>query len=114
LKLNIKIPDLKKMSEMIGLDIGSHSIKLVGLNMTPRGPILTHIGIKEIPYGPESEDPAFISETIKALYREIGLKPGKVNLVCWWYRKDYLGCEKNDSGSICTKSINSGVTGVYK
>ena len=65
---------------MIGLDIGSHSIKLVGLKMTPRGPILTHIGIKEIPYGPESEDPAFISETIKALYREIGLKPGKVNL----------------------------------
>ena len=41
-------------------------------------------------------------------------KPGKVNLVCLWYRKDYLGCEKNDSGSICTKSINSGVTGVYK
>jgi len=65
---------------MIGLDIGSHSIKLVGLRMTSKGPFLTHAGIKEIPYGSESEDPAFISEAIKALYREIGLKPGKVNL----------------------------------
>jgi type IV pilus assembly protein PilM len=68
------------MSEMIGLDIGSHSIKLVGLEMTSKGPCLAHAGIKEIPYGEQREDPTFISETIKALYREVGLKPGKVNL----------------------------------
>jgi type IV pilus assembly protein PilM len=68
------------MSETIGLDIGSHSIKLVGLEMTSRGPFLTHVGIKEIPYGGEKEDPTFISEIIKALFREVGLKPGKVNL----------------------------------
>jgi type IV pilus assembly protein PilM len=68
------------MKEMIGLDIGSHSIKLVGLQMTSKGSFLTHAGIKEIPYGDQRDDPTFISETIKALYREAGLKPGKVNL----------------------------------
>ena len=68
------------MSETIGLDIGSHSIKLVGLQMTSKGPFLTHAGIKEIPYGSEKEDPTFVSEAIKALFREVGLKPGKVNL----------------------------------
>jgi type IV pilus assembly protein PilM len=68
------------MAEMIGLDIGSHSIKVVGLEMTSKGPFLTHAGIKEIPYGEQREDPTFISEAIKALFREVGLKPGKVNL----------------------------------
>jgi type IV pilus assembly protein PilM len=68
------------MPETIGLDIGSHSIKLVGLQMTSKGPFLTHAGIKGIPYGEQREDPTFISETIKALFREVGLTPGKVNL----------------------------------
>ena len=68
------------MTETIGLDIGSHSIKLVGLQMTSKGPFLTHAGIKEIPYGEQREDPTFVSEAIKALFREVGLKPGKVNL----------------------------------
>jgi len=79
LSLNIRILDLK-ISEMTGLDIGSHSIKLVGIEMTSKGPFLAHVGIKDIPYGEQREDPTFISETIKALYREVGLKPGKVNL----------------------------------
>jgi type IV pilus assembly protein PilM len=68
------------MPETIGLDIGSHSIKLVSLEMTSKGPFLTHAGIKEIPYGEQREDPTFVSEAIKALLREVGLKPGKVNL----------------------------------
>ena len=68
------------MLETIGLDIGSHSIKLVGLEMTSKGPFLTHAGIKEIPYGSEREDPTFVSEAIKALFRGVGLNPGKVNL----------------------------------
>jgi len=68
------------MSEMIGLDIGSHSVKLVGFKMTSKGPFLTRAGIKEIPYGREQEDLSFISEVIKALYREVGLNPGKVRL----------------------------------
>ncbi len=68
------------MSETIGLDIGSHSIKLVGLKMTSRGPFLTRVGMKEIPCREDKEAPAFISEIIKALYREVGLEPGKVKL----------------------------------
>jgi type IV pilus assembly protein PilM len=48
--------------------------------MTSKGPFLVHAGIKEIPYGEQREDPTFISEAIKALFREVGLKPGKVNL----------------------------------
>ena len=68
------------MSETIGLDIGSHSIKLVGIKMASKGTILTHAGIKIIPYGAEREDLNLISETIKSLYREVGLKPGKVRL----------------------------------
>ena len=68
------------MSETIGLDIGSHSIKLIGLEMTSKGPFLAHVGIKEIPYGEQREDPTFVSEAIKALFREVGLKPGKINL----------------------------------
>jgi type IV pilus assembly protein PilM len=68
------------MRKTIGLDIGSHSIKLVGLKTTSKGPFLTHVGIKQIPYGGEKEDPTFISEIVKALFREVGLKPGKVKL----------------------------------
>jgi len=68
------------MPENIGLDIGSHSIKLVGLKMTLKGPVITHAGIKEIPYGEDREDLDFISEIVKSLYREIGLQPGKVSL----------------------------------
>jgi type IV pilus assembly protein PilM len=68
------------MAETIGLDIGSHSVKLVGIKMTSKGPFLTHAGIKEIPYSREKEDLNFISEAIKALFREVGLKPGKVRL----------------------------------
>jgi len=68
------------MAETIGLDIGSHSIKLIGLKMTAQGPFLTQARVKEIPYGGEKEDNAFIAEILKALLREAGLKPGKVSL----------------------------------
>ena len=68
------------MAETIGLDIGSHSIKLIGLKMTAQGPFLTQARVKEIPYGGEKEDNAFIAEILKALLRKAGLKPGKVSL----------------------------------
>ncbi|MGB9715561.1 MAG: type IV pilus assembly protein PilM [Thermodesulfovibrionales bacterium] len=68
------------MSETIGLDIGSHSIKLVGIKMTSNGPVLTHAGIKKIPHIEDKEDINHISDTIKSLYREVGLKLGKVNM----------------------------------
>jgi len=68
------------MTEIIGLDIGSHSIKLVGLKMTPKGPFLTCIGMKEIPPGRDKEDVNIISETLKALFKEVGLKTKQVRL----------------------------------
>lgn len=68
------------MPETIGLDIGSHSIKLVGLKMTSKGPFLTCMGAKEIPPGRDKEDVKIISETLKTLLREVGLKTKKVRL----------------------------------
>jgi type IV pilus assembly protein PilM len=69
------------MAETIGLDIGSHSIKLVGLKMTSNGPFLTHVGVKEIPPGGDKEDINTFSETLKILLEEMGLKTKKVNMV---------------------------------
>jgi type IV pilus assembly protein PilM len=69
------------MSEIIGLDIGSHSIKLVGLKTTTKGPFLTRIGMKEIPPGGDKEDINTFSETLKILLEEVGVKTKKVNLV---------------------------------
>ena len=68
------------MTEMIGLDIGSHSIKLVGIKMTSKGPFLTCVGMKEIPPSKDKEDVNAISEILKALVTEVGLKTKKVNL----------------------------------
>jgi type IV pilus assembly protein PilM len=67
--------------ETIGLDIGSHSIKLVGLKMTSKGPFLTLVGMKEIPPGGDKEDVNTVAETLKSLLSEVGLKTKKVNLV---------------------------------
>ena len=67
------------MAEMIGLDFGSHSIKLVGLKRTSKGPFLTHLGIKEIPYGSDKEDANTVSEALRTLVSEVNLKTKKVN-----------------------------------
>src|SRR4030042_3554968 len=67
--------------EMIGLDIGSHSIKLVGIKTTSKGPFLTCLGMKEIPPGKDKEDVNTFSEILRALVEEVGLKTKKVNLV---------------------------------
>ena len=69
------------MAETIGLDIGSHSIKLIGLKPTSKGPFLTCLGIKEIPPNCDQEDVNAISEILKALVKEVGLTTKKVNLV---------------------------------
>ncbi len=68
------------MAEIIGLDIGSHSIKLVGLKKTSKGPVLTCLGKKEIPFGTDKEDVNTFSEILKALVKEVGLRTKKVNL----------------------------------
>jgi type IV pilus assembly protein PilM len=69
------------MTETIGLDIGSHSIKLAGLKMTSKGPFLTCLGMKEIPPGKDKEDVNTFAETLKALLKEVDLKTKKVKLV---------------------------------
>jgi len=69
------------MTEIIGLDTGSHSIKLVGLKMTSKGPFLTLVGMKKIPPGGDKEDVNTVAETLKSLLSEVGLKTKKVNLV---------------------------------
>jgi type IV pilus assembly protein PilM len=68
------------MPEIIGLDIGSHSIKLVGLKMTSKGPFLTCVGMKEIPPDEDKEDVKTASDTLRSLVSEVGLKTKKVNL----------------------------------
>ena len=68
------------MAETIGLDIGSHSIKLIGLKTTSKGPFLTCLGIKEIPPNSDKEDVNTFSEILKALVKEVGLTTKKVNL----------------------------------
>jgi type IV pilus assembly protein PilM len=68
------------MPETIGLDIGSHSIKLIGLKMTSKGPFLTCLGIKEIPPDSDREDVNTFSEILKTLVQEVGLTTKKVNL----------------------------------
>ena len=68
------------MPETIGLDIGSHSIKLMGLKMTPKGPFLTRVGMKEIPPGTDKEDVDKLSQILKALFKEAGLETKKVRL----------------------------------
>ena len=68
------------MTEYIGLDIGSHSIKLVGLKMTSKGPFLTCLGIKEIPYSVDKQNVAAVSEILRGLVSEVGLKTKKVNV----------------------------------
>jgi type IV pilus assembly protein PilM len=69
------------MPETIGLDIGSHSIKLIGLKTTSKGPFLTCLGMREIPPNKDKEDVKAFSETLKTLVEEVGLKTKKVNLV---------------------------------
>lgn len=68
------------MPETIGLDIGSHSIKLVGLKKTSKGLFLTCFGLKKIPQGIDKEDVNSISILLKDLIEEAGIKTKKVKL----------------------------------
>jgi type IV pilus assembly protein PilM len=68
------------MPEIIGLDIGSHSIKLVGFKMTSKGPFLTCLGMREIPPNKDKEDVKIASDTLRSLVSEVGLKTKKVRL----------------------------------
>jgi type IV pilus assembly protein PilM len=68
------------MAETFGLDIGSHSIKLVGLRTASRGAFLTAFGVKEIPQRTDQEPPPVLIETLKALFEEHPIKSKRVRL----------------------------------
>lgn len=68
------------MPETIGIDIGSHSIKLVGLKKTSMGPFLTCLGLKRIPQSIDKEDISSLSILLKDLIEEVGIKTKKVRL----------------------------------
>ena len=68
------------MSEIIGLNIGTHSIKLIGMKMTSKGPFLTYAGATEIPPAQEGEEIGAMSQSLKTLFQESGLKENKISL----------------------------------
>jgi len=76
----------RKQKEMtkssIGLDIGSHSIKLVELRHTVKGVFLTNSAVKELPLeaGGREKGEGVIGETIKALFDEENIKTRKVTI----------------------------------
>jgi len=61
----------------IGLDIGTHSIKVVELKRTPKGVFLTNFAVKELPPKPGAD---VIAEKIKELFREKNIKARKVTI----------------------------------
>lgn len=69
------------MSEIIGLDIGSYSIKLVGLKKTSRGPFLTCLGVRKVPQGVAKGDIDSVSGILKDLVKEVGLKTKKARVI---------------------------------
>ncbi|MBM4339942.1 MAG: type IV pilus assembly protein PilM [Deltaproteobacteria bacterium] len=68
------------MTETIGLDIGSHSIKLVGMEKTAKGPFLTCLGLKRIPQSIDKEDINSLSILLKDLIEETDIRTKKVRL----------------------------------
>lgn len=68
------------MAELFGLDIGSHSIKLVGFNKTSKGLFLTCLGMKRIPPGLDQNDIGGFSALLKELTEETGVRSKKVKL----------------------------------
>lgn len=68
------------MKIKVGLDIGSHTIKIVGIRKTSKGVLLTHLGLKNIPKGIDSEDNKILSQIIKLALEEMGIKNRSLNL----------------------------------
>ena len=70
----------------IGLDIGTHSIKLVELRHTTNGVFLNNFAVKELPLQPSGEESAggVIAEKIKELFQEKNIKGKKVTIGIHW------------------------------
>jgi type IV pilus assembly protein PilM len=61
----------------IGLDIGTHSIKLVELRQTNKGVFISNFAVKELPL---EANTGVITEKLKELFREENIKPRKVTI----------------------------------
>ena len=71
-----------KKDHIVGLDIGSRSIKAAEITETKRGLSLTHFGIVDIAHGAIEEgninDPETVAESIKQLFKSYNIKESKV------------------------------------
>jgi type IV pilus assembly protein PilM len=65
--------------EITGLDIGSYSIKVIGIRKTSNGPLLTYSEARRIP-SDRRDDPDFVAQVLRTLWTEAALKTTKVHL----------------------------------
>jgi type IV pilus assembly protein PilM len=71
-----------KKDHLVGLDIGSRSIKAAEIVDTKRGPTLKHFGIVDIAHGAIEEgtinDPESVAESIQQLFKSYNIKESNV------------------------------------
>ena len=71
-----------KKDHLVGLDIGSRSIKAAEIVDTKRGPALKHFGIVDIAHGAIEEgtinDPESVAESIQQLFKSYNIKESNV------------------------------------
>ena len=71
-----------KKDNLVGLDIGSRSIKAAEIVDTKRGPTLKHFGIVDIAHGAIEEgtinDPESVAESIQQLFKSYNIKESNV------------------------------------
>jgi len=75
---------MSKKKPLVGLDIGSHSIKLVEIAQTKRGRLLQNFGVIHTPPGAVLEgaikDPAAIATAINRLYKNLRVRNSNVTV----------------------------------
>ena len=71
-----------KKDHIVGLDIGSHSVKAAEITETKRGPLLKRFGIVDIAHGAIEEgtiiDAETVAESIKQLFKSYNIKENNV------------------------------------
>jgi len=71
-----------KKDTLVGLDIGSRSIKAAQIVDSKRGPMLKHFGIVDIAHGAIEEgtinDPESVAQSIQQLFKSYGIKSSNV------------------------------------
>ena len=71
-----------KKDNLVGLDIGSRSVKAAQIIESKRGPALKHFGIVDIPHGAIEEgtinDPESVAESIQQLFKSYNIRENNV------------------------------------